>query len=473
MSIKARLSFWSMMFVVAFLLGACQTTQTNTAKWWEVPGTNPEGGQQAQSPNFDPVAVPRNGTEIPLWDPSQPTLQLPNAEEKAQEWLTKHDVRKGVSAARVGLLVPLSGRAEKIGNEILNAAQLALFDFAGPNYELLPYDTKSTEAGAMQAASYAIADGVSIIIGPLLSGSTRAIAPLLQAANVNALAFTNDGTAAGDHVFVLGVRPQEEVKRIINYAAQQGSQRFALLAPADEYGIRVRAAFERTLRESGLQQSKVVQYLGSDDLAALIRQMADYDQRRAELIRQKNALKGKSDSLSRRALERLDVLQTIGDVDFDALLVAAGGESLQEIAANLPYYDIDPKKVRMLGTSLWNAPWVGSEPALLGGWFASTSPNNRTDFVKQYQDVYGKPPHVLATLAYDAIAISAVLSNDDGNADYSFETLTDSAGFLGRNGIFRLLNDGTTEHGLSVLQVLPKSFREISPAPKTFDPVIN
>jgi branched-chain amino acid transport system substrate-binding protein len=469
-SVYWRFSSLTVLLFMALVLSACQTT--TAPKWWEVPGTTPQARGPAPQ-DFDPTATPRTGAEIPPWDPSQPAVSQPDAQVQADQWMTQYDVRGGVRAARVGLLVPLTGRASKVGQEIMNAAQLALFDFAGKNYELLPYDTQSSPEGAVQAVQYALADGVSIVVGPLLSASAKAINPYLQAANVNALAFTNDVTAAGGHIFTLGVRPEEEVNRIINYAALQGSTRFALLAPADEYGIRVRVAFEQAVAENGMELSKVVQFLGSDDLAGLIREMADYDERRKELLKQKKELEGRSDALSKKALERLELLQTVGDVDFDALLIAAGGKSLQSIAANLPYYDVDPKKVRMLGTSLWNARWVGAEPALLGGWYAATSPSNRADFVNQYQAVYDKAPHRLATLAYDAIALSAVLANEQGEADYSLQTLTDPAGFFGRNGIFRLNPDGSSEHGLSVLQVLPKTFREISPAPKTFAPAIN
>ncbi len=452
------------------VLSACQTVEI--PKWWEVPGTTPQARGPAPG-SYDPTAAPRQGKEIQPWDPSQPTVQQADAQAKSQEWMTQYDVRGGVRAARVGLLVPLSGRAAKVGQEIMNAAQLALFDFAGPNYELLPYDTQSTPEGAVQAAQYAISDGVSIIVGPLLSKSAQAIAPYLQAANVNALAFTNDSTAASQNVFVMGVRPEEEVERIINFAVLQGSTRFALLAPADEYGIRIRTAFEAAVQSNGVELSKIVQFLGSDDLPAMIREMADYDIRRQDLLEQKKELEGKEDALSQKALERLELLQTVGDVDFDALLVAAGGKTLQSIAANLPYYDVDPKKVRMLGTSLWEAKWVRAEPALLGGWFAAPSAKNRGDFVRQYQSVYSSAPHRLATLAYDAVALSAVLANDKGEADYSRATLTDPAGYLGRNGIFRLHSWGLAERGLAIMQVQKKSFREISPAPKSFAPVTN
>lgn len=454
--------------------------------WWTVPGTTPdETASQSPSvpsqeapvsgpiarPAFDPTALPRSGAEIQPWDPSRPTVQQPDAQVKAEEWNAQFNPRAVTQAARVGLLLPLTGRAKDVGQDIMNAAQLALFDFAGPRFELLPYDTQSTPEGAVQAARYAIADGVSLIIGPLLSQSARAIHPYLEAANVTALAFTNDSAAASNQLFVTGIRPEEEVDRVIAYAAAQGSSRYALLAPADEYGIRVRTAFEQAVQRNGGSISQVHQFLnGSDDLAALIRGMADYDNRRAELLRQRRALEGRGDAVSQKALDRLRLLQTIGDVDFDTLLVAAGGETLQTIAANLPYYDIDPKKVKILGTSLWQAQWVRGEPALLGGWFAAPSTQNTRDFSAQYKATYGNAPNRLATLAYDTVALSAVLATEDGQADYSRATLTDPAGYSGRNGIFRLNNEGLAERGLSVMEVRRDALREISPAPTTFLP---
>src|SRR6185437_8999954 len=45
---------------------------------------------------------------------------------------------------RVGLLLPLSGANAKLGEAMLNAAQMALFDVAGNDFVLLPRDTQGT-----------------------------------------------------------------------------------------------------------------------------------------------------------------------------------------------------------------------------------------------------------------------------------------------------------------------------------------
>ena len=53
---------------------------------------------------------------------------------------------------RVGLLLPLSGAAAPLGEDMLSAAQMALFDVGENDLVLLPRDTGGTATGARQAA---------------------------------------------------------------------------------------------------------------------------------------------------------------------------------------------------------------------------------------------------------------------------------------------------------------------------------
>ena len=53
---------------------------------------------------------------------------------------------------KIGILLPLSGRRELLGRELLDAAQIAVFDLADKDFVIYPFDTKGTEAGAAAAA---------------------------------------------------------------------------------------------------------------------------------------------------------------------------------------------------------------------------------------------------------------------------------------------------------------------------------
>jgi len=375
---------------------------------------------------------------------------------------------------RVALLLPLSGRNKGIGQAMLNAAQLALFDFADQRFELLPLDTKGTPQGAATAAQNAIGDGARLILGPLLAKSVRAVAPAAKAANVPVIAFSNDRAVAGQGVYTLGFLPSAQVTRVAQFASRKGITRFAALAPNNAYGIRIVRALEDAVGRLG---ASVIQTQFYDpfaqDFTDAVRVLANYDERRKALLDQRKELEEEGGELAEKALKRLENLQTIGDLPYEALLVADGGKRLQAVAALLPFYDIDPAKIRMLGTGQWDEPGIGKEPALIGGWFAAPPPTAKAEFITQYVDTYAAQPPRLVTLAYDGTALAAVLARNEGTPDFSAQTFTSPSGFWGRDGIFRFSRDGTAERGLAVLQIGRDGNRVINKAPESFEALIN
>jgi hypothetical protein len=200
-----------------------------------------------------------------------------------------------------------------------------------------------------------------------------------------------------------------------------------------------------------------------------VRRLASYEARRASLQQQRRELEARNDEASRVALRRLEGIDTLGEVSFDAVVLPDFGDRLLSIAPLLPYYDIDPNRIRLLGTALWDDMRVTREPALIGGWFAAPPPEAREPFNKRYREIYKREPPRLATIAYDATALAAVLARSEGGPDFSPEAITNPVGFAGMDGVFRLLSDGSIERALAVIEVRRNGFRTISPAPDTFE----
>lgn len=371
---------------------------------------------------------------------------------------------------RAALLVPLSGRHADLGRSMLNAAQLALFDIADPRFELLPYDTGGTPDGAAAAAQFAVGDGVSVILGPLLAGSVQAAAPSAWAANVPVIAFSSDRSVAGDGVYIMGFTPGTEVERVVSYAYSQGPVRFALLAPDDAYGTRVVTAMDEAAAAIGAIVTRVELYdPATGDFGQVVQRLADPDRPNRSFVGEGVVPAKRPRQVSRLTLARLDPEREFIELPFDAVLVADGGRRLQAIAAHLPVYGVDPITARILGTGAWDEPGTGTEPALLGGWFAAPQPDFRAGFEQRYAETYGEAPARLATLAYDAIALAAVLAQTPGGGAFDVETLTDPRGFAGRDGIFRFQPDGVAQRALAVLRVERHGAEVISEAPTSFE----
>jgi branched-chain amino acid transport system substrate-binding protein len=377
---------------------------------------------------------------------------------------------------RAAILLPLSGPNAALGQALLRAAQMALFEVGDEHFVLLPRDTEGQPEGAVHAAEQALADGAELVLGPVFSAEVQAAAQVTRSRNVPMIAFSTDREAAGNGVFLMGFMPDQQVLRVMTYAARQGTQRFAALIPDTPYGMAVANAMRRGSRELGVEFSQQESYAGNvTDFTDPVRRVANHERRRAQLAQQRRELEAQKDEVAQQALERLKGQETAGELGYDALLIAEGGDRLRSIGALLPFYDIDPRNVRFLGTGLWDDPNVGREQALVGSWFAGPSPADFETFRNRYRQMFGAADVLprIASLAYDATALAAVLARGDVRANYSQETLTNPSGFAGVDGIFRFGADGIAERGLAIIEVQRNGLRVVSPPPPSFEALTN
>lgn len=415
--------------------------------------------EDAEEPDETPGALTDEGEAPPA--ESRPEAAEDTAADAADE---------ADAGARVGLLLPLTGPYAAEGETLLRAAQLALFDTADKRFTLLPRDTRGTAAGAERAARALLADGVDLLLGPLFAEGARAVAAGARAEGVTVVAFSTDRVAASEGVYLLGHTPRSQIRRIFAHAAANGYRRVALLAPETRYGVAVADEAATAALLSGLSLTRVRTYApDAADAAEVVRGLAEYDRRSRALKDERAALARQNDAAARRRLDRLSTLDTLGALPFDAVLLADGGARLRQVAPLLPYYDIDPAQIRLLGTGLWEDPASLGERALTGGWFAGPDPATREAFESRYRRVFGEPPGTIATLAYDATALAAALAR--AGATFGPEAIENRGGFLGADGLFRFDADGIAERGLAVFEVAGGGRTVVvSPAPARFDP---
>jgi branched-chain amino acid transport system substrate-binding protein len=372
---------------------------------------------------------------------------------------------------RAALLLPLSGPYQVFGQTLSNAAQLALFEVADQRFNLIPLDTKGTAEGAAAAARAALAQGADIILGPVFSPEVKAAAPLAREQAIPMLAFTTDRTAVGNGVYALGFLPGPQVARVVAYARQQGRNRFAVLARSDEYGRAVAEAAKGAVEAQGGRLVKVDYYdVNARDFTQVVKRFAQFDARSRALAREKAALAARGDEVSKAALKKPDGGDAGGDAPFDAVLIPDDGVRLRNISSLMTYYVADSEAVKLLGTLLWDDPKLGSEPALVGGWYPAPPQGQHAEFEQRFAKAFGAiPPRVggLAGIAYDATALAAALARS-GHGDYGTAALQNPNGFAGVDGIFRLTADGTADRGLAVREVAADGSKEVSPAPTSF-----
>jgi ABC-type branched-subunit amino acid transport system substrate-binding protein len=353
---------------------------------------------------------------------------------------------------KIGLLLPLSGSNAGLGKAMLDAAQLALFEKGGDRLTLVPRDTKGTAAGAADAARAALADGVGIILGPLLAAEVEAVKPIAAAGQINVIAFSTVTRLAGGNTFLMGFLPKEEVVREVGFARDRGLGRFAALAPNSPYGHLAVDALRGAAAATGASLTDAEFYdPGAGDAAAAIGQL----------------LPG-GPAAGAGAAEASAAAEPRPAPRFDALLLPEGGERLRHIAQEVRLAGLDPKAVRLLGSGLWDEPDIGSDRALDGGWFAASPPAARQDFERRYRATYGRGPPRLASLGYDAAALAGTLAQRPEERPFSRQAILDQEGFAGIDGRFRFTPDGLVQRALAVLEIEPAGNVVVSPAPESF-----
>ncbi len=378
-------------------------------------------------------------TVSPTAQATTPTPQAPT---------TQGRVLPAGEPVKVAVLLPLSGRLPQVGQQLMNASQLALFDLQQNSVELLIKDSGDTPQMAAQAMQQALAEGAQLALGPLFGSQIRSVSNVARTGNVNVISFSNDTRQLDGYAFLLGITPKSQAERVVSYAISQGYRDIAVLAPETDFG---RQSLEGAQAAAARRGGQVV-------------------------------------SSAFYAPEQLDVTGAIRTLTgpYQALLVPDAHGRMLILGPSLAAEGITPETVKLLGSSLWNNPALLAESNLQGAWFPGVNPQDFASFASNYQGAYGDYPLPIASVAFDAVTLAGYLARQALSGQVNAATTTPGQwvgldrnsilspnGYNGVDGIFRFSQDGSVQRGLAVLAIDAGGFMVVSPAPNSFDALTN
>jgi ABC-type branched-subunit amino acid transport system substrate-binding protein len=342
----------------------------------------------------------------------------------------------GAGNVRVGLILSMSGagNAGIAAQSMRNAAELALSEFNNPNIQLIVKDDGGTAQGAQAAAQQAIAEGAEIVLGPLFSHAVAAAGQVTRTRSVPMIAFSTDSNVAARGIYLLSFQPENDIDRVITFAATRGKKSITGFVPDNAYGNVVEAAIKQFASARGAKVNAVERY-GS----------------------------GQADPLS--AVRRAQAAYRVTDL----IIVADGAEATMRMLQALNSVGVTPRRMQFAGTGLWDDQNVFAIKDLEGGWFAAPDESGFRGFAQRYRARFGSDPARTASLAYDAVSLVAQLVKTQGANRFTEEVLTNRAGFAGVDGVFRFRNDGTCERTLSIMEIRGNGSRVLQAAPNNFN----
>ncbi len=303
------------------------------------------------------------------------------------------------------LLLPTTGEAASIGQNMARAASLVVTDGPDPATAQV-YDTEDTPEGARIAARKALDAGARMLFGPLRADQTPPV--LAEAGKLPVVSFSNDDRLTGQGAFVMGLTPAQSVATVFSYARAQGVKRVAVVARTGPLGTASADAARELAAAGGLTLT-------------------------ATLLRDEAA--GTTAALRDASGGSLP----------DAVFLPDGGNALLGFAEAL-----SGSGVQLMGGVQWGVLDLAGTETLSGSWFAAPPPQAFVQFLDTFEARFGESAGVVTALGHDAAMTAALLSNAGA---LNRDGLTRKDGFTGVLGPFRFLPDGHCQRDLAVLSI--------------------
>ena len=365
------------------------------------------------------------------------------------------DAKEQIS--HVGMLLPLSGKNKAVADDLRNAAILAQFELAGEGYTLSFYDTKGTDEGTVEAFNQAVNENVELILGPLSASEVEAIHSLSFRHNIPVFSFTSDQDKLGGGIYSLALTIPNQTERIIRFACEKGARRLAIMAPDNKAGDLAIDTAKDVADSCGMEITKLAVYnptfINFEPYVLSVLPENFVEMRKEKIAEKKRARLKKGKKEKDKSEEETPLREQL---EFDALFIADEGNRLKSISSLFGLYDIYPEDVLFLGLSKWYEPSLSNEGSLKGAYFPLLPEQGHKVFSEKFADTYGKKPSRLASLAYDAVALSVALTS---RGSPNLAILNTRVGFLGTDGLFRFTKNGSAERLMSVYKIAgPQNF---------------
>jgi hypothetical protein len=354
---------------------------------------------------------------------------------------------------RIGLLVPMTGKDKDLGQEIVKSTRFALKDINNKNFEIHLKDTNSNPNQTVKSAIEFKEMGITVVIGPVFY---KSLEYLDEVQEITFLSLTNKNLDLPKNVISAGVNATSQLNTIKKFIEINEIKKTIFLIPNFDYENEVRKA----IKQSKIKTSK--QYVYNTEptkLTAQIEKITNYKIRKQNLKDEIKRVEN-SDLIDKdKQLEKLKKIYTIGNVNFDSVIISDFDESLKSVITSLLYTDVSPKKKHIITFNQWFDESLLKEKSIQPIYYPSINKKNLDNFRIKFLKEFNISPNYLSLLSYDLVGLIYYLSIKDKleNANTLFRKKNS---FKGKIGVFDVENN-KINHRLNFYKVENGTLKEI------------
>ena len=238
-----------------------------------------------------------------------------------------------------------------------------------------------------------------------------------------------------------------------DFIKKEKKKKTLILFPKNDYSEFV----EEKLKNLKLKDYKIFKYSSDPKvLTGEIQKLTNYNQRKRNLELRKKMLEDKDDEQSKRELSYLEQLYTIGNVNFDSVIVIDFGSSLKSLLTSLVFSDVNDKDVLFTTINQWFDESIFYENTINNLYYPSVDLKEFQKYNKIYTKTFNSQPDEITILSYDAIGLIYYVWKKN-------KKITSVNDFLikdkikGKIGIFSF-KDGKVSQELKIYKLKDKKF---------------
>ena len=354
---------------------------------------------------------------------------------------------------KIGLIVPLSGENLIIGEKIIKSMRMAINKINDEKIEIIPKDTKSNPIDALKVSKELYEDGVRIIIGPVFNESTKYLDDLND---VTFISFTNKLIGNPKNVISAGVNAISQLQTIKKFNNKNNLTKSIFLIPRSQF----KKEIEEAINKTSINHKEVFYYdREPTKLTKQIENLTRYKKRKNNLKYEIERLEGLSFKDKEKKIQNLKKKDTLGNINFDSVIIADFDENLKSVATSLLYTDVSSKRISYITLNQWFDKSLLKESSLHPIYFPSINKNNYELFMNDFKNTYGLDGDQLSFLSYDLVGLVYFLIYEN-DFRISNKIFYKKNKFKGKIGIFEI-SKNTITHQLNFYSIENNKFKKI------------
>ena len=354
---------------------------------------------------------------------------------------------------KIGLMIPLTGPNKDLGQSIIKAVRLAIKDIDNNFIEIIPKDTASKANKALKSAFELKQMGIKVVIGPVFYES---ISYLDEIKEITFLSLTNKTLDLPKNVISAGINSTSQFNTIKKFIENNKIKRSIFLTPIQDYEFEVK----KGIKESRIKVFKDYDYnTEPTKLTKQIEEITNYKVRKQNLEDEILRLKSSNDTNKERKIKKLEQRYTLGNLNFDAVVISDFDESLKSVSTSLLYTDVSPNDKYFITLNQWFDRSLLNEVDIQPLYYPSINKSNFENYKEKFFKEFNEYPSHLSLLSYDLVGLVYYLSlkTNLSNLDKLFKRKNS---FKGKIGVFDIKNN-KINHRLNFYKIEDKKITEI------------